>query len=164
VSAAPNPIAVIDAPREDRGAAPAAADAPRPGATLAVGTPPTQRGAGPATVDAPRPSATPAGGAAPTQLAIVAPPAQPASGPVTLRPLKHELPEFPGRAVREKVREGHVVARIWITAEGGVDQVDIVSAVPPRVFDDEVRRALSVWTFEAPGRQVNQTVELTFKP
>jgi outer membrane biosynthesis protein TonB len=32
------------------------------------------------------------------------------------------------------------------------------------VFDDEVRRALSLWTYDPPGHAVKTTVELTFKP
>ena len=140
VKATSTAVTLVDIARDERAAGAAAADAARAGPT-------------PATVGAP-----------PTQVAAVAPPVQPASGPVTLHPVRHDPPEFPIRAARDRVQQGHVVARIWVTADGGVDQVDIVSASPPRVFDQEVRRALSLWTFEPPGRAVNQTVELNFKP
>jgi periplasmic protein TonB len=100
----------------------------------------------------------------PTQIAKVAPPPVPASEPVALRARRHDPPEFPQRALHARVLEGRVLARIWVTAEGKVDQVDIVSATPARLFDDEVRRALSLWTFDPPGHSTSTTVELSFKP
>jgi protein TonB len=100
----------------------------------------------------------------PVQLAAVAPTPLPATEPITLHPRNRDPPQFPRRALRAKIDEGYVMARIWVTPEGKVDQVDIVKATPPRVFDDEVRRALSAWTFDPPGQAVNKTVELTFKP
>jgi protein TonB len=100
----------------------------------------------------------------PVQLAAVAPTPLPATEPITLHPRKRDPPQFPRRALRAKIDEGHVMARIWVTPEGKVDQVDILKATPPRIFDDEVRRALSAWTFDPPGQAVNKTVELTFKP
>ncbi len=68
------------------------------------------------------------------------------------------------RALRAKILQGQVLARIWVNAEGSVEQVDIVKADPPRIFDDEVKRALSGWTFDPPGRPVDTTIELMFKP
>jgi periplasmic protein TonB len=100
----------------------------------------------------------------PVQVASVAPTPLPATEAITLHPRKQDPPEFPGRAVRARIDEGRVLARIWVTADGKVDQVDILKATPPRIFDDEVRRALSAWTFDPPGQAVNKTVELTFKP
>jgi len=93
-----------------------------------------------------------------------APPAQPASDAVGLRPLAHDPPRFPERALRDGITESHVRARLWVTAEGKVDQVDVIEATPSGVFDDEVRRALSLWSFEAPGHPTEQVVELTLKP
>jgi protein TonB len=109
------------------------------------------------------PPAAPAASAPVEQLAALTPPARPKSEPVQLRPRKHDPPEFPGRALRARVLEGHVLAHLWITAEGTVDQVDIVKATPTRVFDEEVKRALSQWTFDPPGRPTETTVELNFK-
>jgi len=128
--------------------APAPAVAPEP--AQALRTPP----GAPAT----------AAGQPPTQLASLAPPQAPASAPVELRTRKRVQPEFPARALRSGIREGHVLARVWVTPEGKVDQVDIVSATPARAFDEEVRRALSLWTFDPPGRSTNATIELSFKP
>jgi protein TonB len=66
--------------------------------------------------------------------------------------------------LRARILDGYVKARVWVTAEGSVEQVDILKATPPRVFDDEVKRALSAWTFDPPGQATDTTVELTFKP
>ena len=100
----------------------------------------------------------------PVQVAALAPTPLPAMEAITLHPRKQDPPQFPGKAVRARIDEGHVLARIWVTPDGTVDQVDILKATPPRIFDDEVRRALSAWTFDPPGQAVNKTVELTFKP
>ena len=98
------------------------------------------------------------------QLASLAPPPRPQSAPVQLHPRRHDAPEFPARAMRARVFEGHVLARISVNAEGKVDRVDIVKATPARIFDDEVKRTLSNWTFDPPGRPTDTTVEFDFKP
>jgi protein TonB len=143
---------------------PASTPAPAPSAPAATSQPAPVATAFPvsATPAAPAPSA----GKAPLgeQLASLAPPPRPQSAPVQLRQRKHNPPEFPVRAVRAKVFEGHVLARVWVNADGSVEQVDIVKATPPRVFDDEVKRALTAWTFDPPGRPVDTTIELDFKP
>jgi len=110
----------------------------------------------PATADTPADS-TPA----PITTAAVQPVPAPAA-PVELHARKHDAPQYPPRAVRAGVTEGHVEARLWVTAEGTVDKVDILHANPPRVFDDEVRRALSQWTFDPPGRALQKRVDLDF--
>jgi protein TonB len=99
-----------------------------------------------------------------TEVAMQAPAPPPASDPVGLRPLLRDPPRFPERALRDGIVESQVRARLWVTPEGKVDQVDIVQATPPGLFDDEVRRALSLWTYEPPGRPVEQVVDLTLKP
>jgi periplasmic protein TonB len=150
-----------------------AAETPRP-APAPIGerqTLPTLAAAGPVPVAAAMPAAastsSPPAGTAPSspsdQIAALAPPAVPRSGPVQLHPRKHDPPEYPPRALRSRILEGHVVARLYVTPEGKVDQVDVVKATPPRVFDDAVKRALSGWTFDPPGRPVDTTVELNFK-
>jgi len=98
------------------------------------------------------------------QVAALAPPVKPLSGPVQLRPLKHDPPQFPGRALRFHISEGRVLARVWVNAEGKVEQVDIVKANPPHIFEDEVKRALSAWTYEPTGRPTSETVQLDFTP
>jgi protein TonB len=155
VVAAANPPAPEAAPSKPREAAVATkareVAAPPPVAPVVAETAPAE---------APRPESS----APPLQVAAVAPVPLPAQRTVTLHPRKQDPPNFPGRALRARVSEGHVLARIWVGPDGKVDQVDIVSATPPRVFDDEVRRALTAWTFDPPGQPVSKTVELQFKP
>ena len=145
-------------PSRPREAAPAAtkareAPAPAPVAPVVAETAP---------IDASR---APGGAAGPPlQIASAAPTPLPALQPVTLHPRKQDPPNFPGRALRARITEGHVLARIWVAPDGKVDQVDIVEATPARIFDDEVRRALIAWTFDPPGQRVSKTVELSFKP
>jgi protein TonB len=168
-------VAVADTARSGRSAsdappafAPGGATAGKP--AEAVPTAELPAPASPAGVPASPAPASPAGvlvspaGAPPEQVAALAPAVRPQSGPVELRARRHDPPQFPARALRTRVLEGYVMARIWITAEGSVEQVDIVKATPARVFDDEVKRALSSWTFDPPGHPVDTTVELTFKP
>jgi TonB family protein len=147
--------------------------APPATAAAAVQAPPTigtsAGGTSPAAAAATSPAPPPAAGKAPPaplgeQVASLAPPPRPQSAPVQLHQRKHDPPEFPVRAVRAKIYEGHVLAHIWITPEGKVEQVDIVKAAPPRLFDDAVKTALSAWTFDPPGRAVDTTIELDFKP
>jgi protein TonB len=95
----------------------------------------------------------------PEQVAMAAPAEAP-----SLRPLRRDPPRFPERALRNGIAQSHVQARLWVTPEGKVDQVDILEATPPGVFDDEVRRALSLWTFEPPGHPAEQVVDLALKP
>ncbi|HEX4597080.1 MAG TPA: TonB family protein, partial [Burkholderiaceae bacterium] len=154
------------APPSSAGESPSAAPEPAAGATAPQATTEQAPPATVMTVGANPAALSNAGKAAPLgeQVASLAPPPRPQSAPVQLHQRKHDPPEFPIRAVRSKVFEGHVVARIWITPEGNVDQVDIVKATPPRLFDEEVKRALGAWTFDPPGRPVDTTVQLDFKP
>jgi len=108
---------------------------------------------------APPPASAPAAEAA-VQPAV----APPASDPGSLRPLLHDPPRFPEQARRDGIAEGQVRAHIRITSEGKVDQVDVVQATPPGVFDEEVRRALSLWTFEPLSHATEQIVDVTLKP
>jgi periplasmic protein TonB len=145
-----------------------AVDAPAAEATSSIPTGASDREASPAARSVPvaagaAPPGTSAGGAPAEQLAALTPSTRPKSGPAQLHPRKHDPPEFPGRALRARVLEGRVLAHVWITAEGTVEQVDIVKATPTRLFDDEVKRALSLWTFDPPGRPADTTVELDSK-
>jgi TonB family protein len=89
--------------------------------------------------------------------------AQAAGDPAKLHPLRHDPPQLPPQALRDGIAEAHVRARLWVTPEGKVDQVDVIEATPPQVLDDEVRRALSLWTYDPPGQPVEDVVELTVK-
>jgi TonB family protein len=110
------------------------------------------------------PPANPQAAVAETKVAMQDPSRQAPGDQVSLRPLRHDPPRIPPKARLDGVVEGHARARLWVTAEGKVDQVDIIEATPQGVLDDEIRRALSLWTYDPPGRSVKDTVELTLKP
>jgi protein TonB len=77
--------------------------------------------------------------------------------------VERELPSFPKEAIRAGVERGTVVARMQIDENGNVTNVDIVSSDPPRVFDKEVKRALSLWKFKAEGDKYVGEIEIGFK-
>ncbi len=168
------PIAAQSTPMEGSTAAaavkvgaadrPATQALPAPGATAAEASAAAVDPPAAAPIAAPGPvAAADPPAAAPEQVAMVAP-AQSASDSIGLRPLRHDPPRFPAQALRDGITESQVRVRLWVTPEGKVDQVDILQATPRGVFDDEVRRALSLWSFEAPGRPMEQIVDLTLRP
>ena len=79
---------------------------------------------------------------------VIAPP-QPPSPTAVRREYKAAYrvdPVFPRQAQREGI-SGRVIAHVVVQPSGAVSEVRIISAVPPRVFDREVIRALSQWKF-----------------
>jgi protein TonB len=159
------PIADSAAASAGKADTPAASPLPQVATVVKTSAAPTASPpAAPITAPAPVPAADPPASAPETMVAMQAPSAQPATDPVSLRLLRHDPPQFPERALRDGIVESQVRARLWVTPEGKVDQVDIIAATPPRVFDDEVRRALSLWTFEPTGRPSEEVVDLTLKP
>jgi len=71
-------------------------------------------------------------------------------------------PVFPKKAIRDGVESGKVLARLQVDEKGLVTDVKIVEAKPPRVFDAEVIRALSLWKFKAEGDRYVAEVEVNF--
>ena len=69
-------------------------------------------------------------------------------------------PEFPREAVKAGADSGSFRARMTLDAGGVVTRVDIVEAMPRRVFDRAVVQALSQWRFSegAAGRTVETEV------
>jgi periplasmic protein TonB len=99
---------------------------------------------------------------------VVAPPPPPPPKPAVRRGgqleiVERENPTFPKEAIRAGVEKGVVVARMQIDEKGHVTEVQIVSSDPPRVFDREVRRALSMWRFKADGEKYVGEIEISFK-
>lgn len=69
------------------------------------------------------------------------------SGPEQeVMPLNDVRPEYPYRA-RQRGIEGHIKLAFTITAAGKVENIRVVEASPPNVFDREARRAASRWRF-----------------
>jgi protein TonB len=111
------------------------------------------------------PSITP-----PPEPHVIAPPPPapppPAPKPAIRRglvPIDKVDPVFPERARRDGVESGKVVARLQVDEKGSVTEVRIVSANPPRVFDREVIRALSMWRFKPEGDKYEAEVEVNFR-
>ena len=171
---APSPAEAVEATAPTVSAAAVAAmDAPMPvpSADGPSSTPSVDAPSSTPSVDAP--SSTPSVDASPanpqaavaeTKVATQNPPPQAPGDQVSLRPLRHDSPRIPPKALLDGVVEGHARARLWVTADGKVDQVDIIEATPQGVLDDEIRRALSLWTYDPPGRSAEDIVELTLKP
>ena len=89
--------------------------------------------------------------------------AKPAAPAHFVRLVTKVEPEFPREALQAGAERGAVRARLTLDAAGNVTQVDVVEAVPRRVFDRAVVRALSQWKYNegAAGRLVE--VEVAFK-
>ena len=80
-----------------------------------------------------------------------------------MRPVHRVDPDFPSEAVKAGASKGKVTARMTLDANGKVTNVEIVDAIPRRLFDRAVQRALSDWRYVegSNGRVVE--VEIAFK-
>lgn len=81
-----------------------------------------------------------------------------------VRPLSRVEPRFPQEALHWGIASGRVRARMTVSAEGEVIRVEVVEAVPRRVFDRAVVKTLSRWRFErgAEGRRLE--MDVLFEP
>ncbi|MGM3389254.1 energy transducer TonB [Stutzerimonas stutzeri] len=61
-------------------------------------------------------------------------------------PLNDVRPEYPYRA-RQRGIEGHIKLAFTITPAGRVENIRVMEASPPNVFDREARRAAARWRF-----------------
>jgi protein TonB len=71
-------------------------------------------------------------------------------------------PAYPERA-RARGITGMVVADVMVQPDGSVAEVRIVSANPPRIFDQEVVRALMQWKFNPEPTGFIGEYEINFK-
>ena len=99
---------------------------------------------------------------------VIAPPPPPPPPPKPavrrgIVPIAREDPVYPRAAVRAGIDKGTVVARVMIDEKGNVTEVIIVSADPPRHFDQAVRNALLNWKFQADGEKYVGEIEVVFK-
>lgn len=76
--------------------------------------------------------------------------------------LKKVPPEFPAAATKKSITSGSVKARMNIGPDGKVVDVEILEAVPPRIFDRAVTDALMEWRFEGNGEKQTHEVKLVF--
>ena len=125
----------------------------------------------PATTTAPVISAITA--AVPTTPHVIAPPPVVVAPPPPPKPairrgsqlviVEKEDVTYPREAIRANIQKGLVTARLRIDEKGNVTDVEIMSSDPPRVFDREVKRALSMWKFKADGEKYVGEIEIAFK-
>jgi len=105
----------------------------------------------------------------PSHVSIPKRPATPPSAPrpgVEDRPLPELIhnppPRYPLAAI-ERAIEGTVLLRLWVSAEGGVDRVEVIAGSGHRVLDAEAVRAVRSWRFVPAsygGEAVAATVRL----
>jgi TonB family protein len=132
---------------------PAPANAnPAPG-TLAV----------PAAATAAQPPSAQSGNvAAPPAVANERPAPAPAPTPV-LHVRDQVTPQIPKLAKALGINSGHVVVVLHVTAKGTVERVELVSATPPEVYDQDMEQVFGKWTFD-PGQPGRMTVEVDLRP
>ena len=174
------PIEVTAVPTNSVAPAPPAAPAPAPAPTsIAHGAPNpseanTARTTQPAVVpqeepiavhrasveNAVRPSSAPASGNA-----------APSSGTeavLSKTPVLHVrsqvTPQLPQLAKALGIVGGHVVVVLHVNPQGTVDRVELVSATPPQIYDQEMERAFAKWTFDPLGIPGRMTVEVEVAP
>jgi protein TonB len=70
-------------------------------------------------------------------------------------------PDFPREAIQAGIEKGSVKARMTLDAGGSVTKVEVIEAIPRRIFDRAVTRALAQWHYNAgaAGRTVDVEVE-----
>ena len=98
---------------------------------------------------------------------LKSPPAQPLAGggdalsmPEIITDITQTVriePQYPPRALRAGI-EGTVTVEFTIAADGSVKDIELISANPPKVFDNEVLKALKRWKFK-PQTMAGKTVE-----
>ena len=102
----------------------------------------------------------------PPPVVVEAPPAPPPPPKPAVRrgitPIHREEPVYPRAAIRARIDKGRVLARVNIDEQGNVTQVTIVSADPPRHFDESVREALMKWKFQPEGEKYVGEIEVIF--
>jgi TonB family protein len=74
------------------------------------------------------------------------------------------MPEIPKQAKELGIDTGSVVVVLHVNPKGTVDSVELVSATPPQVYDEDMRQVFEKWTFDPPGRPGRMTIEVQIRP
>ncbi len=84
-----------------------------------------------------------------------------AAGPGDATLVSRVEPEFPREAIQAGADAGKVKARMTVDGAGEVTRVEILEAVPRRLFDRTVVKTLSQWKFTSgnAGRAVEIDIE-----
>lgn len=85
-------------------------------------------------------------------------------GGETLAAIDFALPDYPSSAYR-KGRQGWVIMRLDVDAEGQTQNVSVERSVPDGLFEGASRNAVKAWTFQPPknGGLQNCRVLLRFR-
>jgi TonB family protein len=83
----------------------------------------------------------------------------PQAGPV-LHVRTQVAPELPKAARDLGIKSGHAVVVLHVDARGTVERVELVSATPAQVYDDQMQRAFEQWSFDPPGVPGRMTVQV----
>jgi TonB family protein len=146
-----NPPAVIVTPVLSK-SAPAPAN-PAPG-TLTI------RAA--ATPD-PAPAGASGNPAGPQSVADGRPTPAPALAPV-LHVRNQVMPRIPKLATDLGIDTGRVVVVLHVNPKGTVERVELVSATPPQVYDQDMQQVFEKWTFDPLGVPGRMTVQVDLAP
>lgn len=107
------------------------------------------------------------------------PPAEPAPAPVAapepepvapkpvanveLRPVSTPAPRYPAAALRSG-RSGSVQVEFTVDVNGHVTSARVISATPPRLFNNETLSAVRRWRFQPIDQPVTSRRTITFQP